>query len=145
MTLSAPAYRAAQWSTMVNTLIWLHGCTSVLDYGCGQGSLHDTLWLAERCQDLREYEPGVIGKDARPEGADLVVATEVLEHVEPDQIDAVLSHLRVLALKRLFTVMALTEVRPVAWWRVQFSAHGFALESEPTVKPSAQQWAAVWA
>lgn len=55
---------------------------SVLDYGCGNCSLAATL---DRRLSYKGYDPAVEGKNRRPTGKfDLVVAIDVLEHVEPE-------------------------------------------------------------
>ena len=62
---------------------------SVLDYGCGKGYLAKELpW------PIWEYDPCIAGKDETPKAADLVVCTDVLEHIEPDKLDVVLGDLR---------------------------------------------------
>lgn len=61
---------------------------SVLDYGCGKGTLADDLDFP-----VWEFDPGVPGKDEDPRPADLVVCTDVLEHVEPDRLVHVLVEL----------------------------------------------------
>lgn len=63
--------------------------TSILDYGCGKQKLQQSLGFA-----IRNYDPGIPGLDAAPEPADLVVCTDVLEHVEPECLDAVLDDLK---------------------------------------------------
>lgn len=62
---------------------------SVLDYGCGKGQLAHALPFP-----IWEYDPAIPGKMTSPRPADLVVCTDVLEHVEPDFLDAVLADLR---------------------------------------------------
>lgn len=61
---------------------------SVLDYGCGKGYLAKTLTFP-----IWEYDPAVTGKDQAPRPADLVMCTDVLEHVEPDKLKLVLGDL----------------------------------------------------
>ena len=58
---------------------------SVLDYGCGKGYL-----AKELPYPIWEYDPAIHGKDESPRPADLVVCTDVLEHIEPDKLDDVL-------------------------------------------------------
>jgi 2-polyprenyl-3-methyl-5-hydroxy-6-metoxy-1,4-benzoquinol methylase len=65
---------------------------SVLDYGCGKGSLAKELEF-----QISEYDPAIIGKDSTPTPADIVVCADVLEHVEPVYLDAVLAELKRLA------------------------------------------------
>jgi hypothetical protein len=62
---------------------------SVLDYGCGKGYLAKGLPFP-----IYEYDPAVPGKDALAKAADLVICTDVLEHIEPDKLFLVLGDLR---------------------------------------------------
>lgn len=63
--------------------------TSVLDYGAGKGLLAQALPYP-----IWEYDPAIPTKAAPPRPADLVVCTDVLEHIEPDCLVAVLDDLR---------------------------------------------------
>src|SRR5262245_5174458 len=67
--------------------------SSVLDYGCGQGTLKAALGAD---YDVREYDPAVEGKTANPDRADYVTCIDVLEHIEPECLDLVINHLKVL-------------------------------------------------
>lgn len=58
---------------------------SLLDYGCGKGLLAKSLDFP-----IWEYDPAVAGKNNPPRPADLVVCVDVLEHIEPDYLDATL-------------------------------------------------------
>jgi hypothetical protein len=62
---------------------------SVLDYGAGKGYLAKALPFP-----IAEYDPCVPGKEESPRPADLVVCTDVLEHIEPDRLGDVLSDLQ---------------------------------------------------
>lgn len=117
-----------RWAELVSNLRDETESETVLDYGCGQGTLRLALgnpsWL-------REYDPAVPGRDSEPGRADLVVCTDVLEHIEPELIDNVLAHLADLALRAVFLNIALKPaikvladgrnahilLRPVEWWR----------------------------
>lgn len=60
----------------------------VLDYGCGKGTLAKQLpW------PIKEYDPAIPGKDHDPVPADIVICTDVLEHVEPTLLNNVLMDL----------------------------------------------------
>lgn len=76
---------------------------SVLDYGCGQGHFKRVLGDG---YDVREYDPAIPSKDAQPSRADFVVCADVLEHIEPELIDNVLSDLRNLTIKTAIMVIA---------------------------------------
>jgi hypothetical protein len=69
------------------------GASSVLDYGSGKGRMG--VLLAEARPELTyyEYEPGIPAKAGEPPCADLVWCSHVLEHVEPECLEAVLEHI----------------------------------------------------
>lgn len=67
---------------------------SILDYGCGKGTLARAIPFP-----IWEYDPAIPGKEMSPRPADLVVCTDVLEHIEPDKLDAVLMDLKRVTLK----------------------------------------------
>lgn len=71
---------------------------TILDYGCGTGSLGDAITGFE----VTGYDPAIPGKDAPPKAADVVACVDVLEHVEPDCLAAVLDDLRRVTIKALF-------------------------------------------
>ncbi len=75
--------------------------TDILDYGCGKGTLNDCMNV-----DIKEYDPCIEGKDTPPEPADLVVCTDVLEHIEPECLDDVLDDLKRLAKRAVLLVVA---------------------------------------
>ena len=62
---------------------------SILDYGCGKGYLAKALPFP-----IWEYDPAIPGKQESPRPADIVVCTDVLEHIEPDKLLYVLDDLR---------------------------------------------------
>lgn len=76
---------------------------SILDYGCGKSTLRHGM---PEWPDFREFDPAVPGKDAPPDPADLVVCTDVMEHIEPEFCDAVLDDIRRLSLRGAFFVIA---------------------------------------
>ena len=125
-----------QWAAYVTQLMREDGHQTILDYGCGKGSLGRTLeeW---GYGSIAEYDPAVAGKDHQPEPADLVVCTDVLEHIEPEHWDAVLADLARVTRKKLFfdvctepAVKTLTDgrnahlmVHDAAWWKEQLSRY----------------------
>jgi 2-polyprenyl-3-methyl-5-hydroxy-6-metoxy-1,4-benzoquinol methylase len=118
-------------------------CTSVLDYGCGQGTLLQALQCFPRPERLlQEYDPAIDGKDEPPqERADLVVCTDVLEHIESAKINSVLEHVSALTGRVLFVVISLVPtakklsdgrqahilLRSVELWKYQLQSRGFLL------------------
>jgi hypothetical protein len=116
---------SGKWAGAVRELAAREGCADILDYGCGQGQLKHALG-----EIVREYDPAIAGKGADPAPADLVVCTDVLEHIEPEHLDEVLLHLRAKTMKQLFFAIALRPagktladgrnahliVETAAWW-----------------------------
>jgi hypothetical protein len=80
---------ASRWGPTVLQICSMLGTRDILDYGCGQRMLEMSLGFA-----IRNYDPCIAGLDAPPELADIVVCTDVLQHVEPDCVDAVLDDLK---------------------------------------------------
>jgi FkbM family methyltransferase len=62
---------------------------SILDYGCGKGTLASMMPFP-----IWEYDPAIPGKEELPRAADLVVCFDVLEHIEPDLLGNVLANLK---------------------------------------------------
>ena len=75
---------------------------TILDYGCGKGNLAKSLPFLS----IDNYDPCIEGLDEEPEAHDYVVCTDVLEHVEPRCIDAVLKHIASLMRTGAFLVIA---------------------------------------
>jgi len=73
----------------------------ILDYGCGKSTLAQNLPYK-----IKQYDPAIPKYSALPEPADVVVCTDVLEHVEPEMIDDVLEHIRSLTKRRGMFVIA---------------------------------------
>lgn len=105
---------------------------SVLDYGCGKGMLAQALDFP-----IWEYDPAIPGKDELPRPADLVTCTDVLEHIEPECLPAVLADLQRVVKKIGYLVIhtgpaskTLPDGRNThliqqdrAWWKAHLSAY----------------------
>lgn len=111
-------------------LIEAYGATSILDYGCGRADLAASLPGV----DVRSYDPAIAKHAALPEPADIVICTDVLEHIEPDCLHDVLTHLASLTKRIAHVVIATKEdghkrladgrdphliVKPAEWWRAK--------------------------
>lgn len=83
-------------------------CDSVLDYGCGKGRLARALPFP-----IWEYDPAIPGKDHPPRPADLVMCTDVLEHIEPEYIDEVIADLARATKKVVFIVISMATAQKV--------------------------------
>ena len=112
---------------------------TVLDFGCGVGLIGNTL-LAQKVlkpEQLQMYDPGMPQYSAPPRPADLVICTDVLEHVEPEHLDGTLTFLRFLAGKMAYFNIGVTPaakilpdgrnahliVQPPVWWEEKLSQH----------------------
>lgn len=76
---------------------------SVLDYGCGKALLRATLGPMV---NVTNYDPAIQQYAMTPEPHDLVVCQDVLEHIEPEFLDAVLDDLARVTRKVLFANVA---------------------------------------
>jgi hypothetical protein len=114
-------------------------CETILDYGCGKGLLKANIGDC-----VREYDPAIPGKDGEPEPADLVVCTDVLEHIEPENLSDVLAHIRSKTIKRFYFTISLRPanktladgrnahliVESSDWWREQIGQYFWIMECQ---------------
>lgn len=115
------------WRGEVDALVKQHAATSVLDYGCGPSRSLSKF----APYPVADYDPAVAGVDGPPSPADIVVCNHVLEHVEPEQLAAVVAHLQQLTQKALYLAVSCqpapgkvlfdgtpwhTIVQPPSWW-----------------------------
>jgi len=129
--------RGFNWGYLVAGIAMIEGGRSILDYGCGKGTLAKTLRATPF--DVRQYDPAVPSKSALPDPADVVAALDVMEHIEPDRLEAVMSDLVRVTRRILFVVVATKQskrwmrdgrnthliVEDGSWWRGKFEAAGF--------------------
>ena len=99
---------SGRWATTVSQIAHMYGCEDILDYGCGTGQLKAALGAI-----VREYDPCIAGKDADPVPADMIVCTDVLEHIEPALLYNVLVHLASKIKKAAFLTVALRPAKKV--------------------------------
>lgn len=90
-----PLYGVAsvEFAPKVSHLINVMGISEVLDYGAGKGRLGQSLDVNHPVT-VTLYDPGIPGIDEPPEPKDLVCCIDVLEHIEPEYLDAVLDDLK---------------------------------------------------
>lgn len=113
------------------------GAKSLLDYGCGKATLAAA--LSERAAEIApltmvNYDPAMPEYSDAPEPCDMVVCSDVLEHVEPECLNDVLTDLRRLARKAALLVISTRPsgkflpdgrnahliIQPVSWWMPKF-------------------------
>jgi len=89
--MSGATYAGA---TIVNLLETYPEIKTILDYGCGECTLKKYVEEQGIEKEWTLYDPGMREFSKKPEGTfDLVITTDVLEHVEPYMINAVLKEL----------------------------------------------------
>lgn len=71
----------AGWYKSVLALMKVTKSNDVLDYGCGKGNLAKTIKEKTNVV-IKEYDPAIPEKETRPDPADIVICTDVLEHIE---------------------------------------------------------------
>lgn len=105
---------AKHYERIVDIITTCHHRT-VLDYGCGKGELARALDENTQLEvGVAEYDPGIPGKDTPPPNVfDLVVCTDVMEHVEPALAPGVLAHIASLTRRDAFFVISLVPARAV--------------------------------
>lgn len=125
---------SAKWLNVMRALIKQTNAASALDYGCGKALLSEG--LAQEIS-FQNFDPAIPKYSARPKPADIVACTDVLEHVEPHLLKAVLKDLESLSQKTLFAVIStrpaakfLADGRnahliqePANWWEEKLKSH----------------------
>jgi len=139
---TSPQYGTSgkQWAGKVAQLATQVNACDILDYGCGKQTLAEALPHL----DIIGYDPAIPGLDRSPEPADIVVCTDVLEHVEPEHIEAVLDDIRRLTKKIALVTVATRPaikfladgrnahltVQPFSWWQSNFEKRFQIAESK---------------
>ena len=127
-----------KWAEKITTIVRETDSVTVLDYGCGKGSLSSALPNL----NISEYDPAIPGKNSVPTCADLVVCTDVLEHIEPELLDNVLTHIGTLANRSIFFTISTRPavkqledgrnthliIRDQQWWRERLEEKWSILE-----------------
>jgi hypothetical protein len=127
-----PAYGigGARWASLIISLCKPN--ETILDYGCGKGELKKSLLP----RPVIEYDPAIAGKD-KAEPCDMVVCTDVLEHIEPDLLDNVLKHLLEMTKRKLLVAISLRpadkflsdgrnahlSLHDAFWWQAKLEKH----------------------
>lgn len=124
-----PTYgtHAKKYAEVVASLATAIGpeCT-ILDYGCGREFLQELLPQFI----IDGYDPAIEDRNETPEPHDLVVCLDVLEHIEPHKLEAVLNDLERCTEKLLYLNICVVPsfkflpdgrnahliVKPLEWW-----------------------------
>lgn len=128
---------------IVRQLVEIYQTRDVLDYGCGKRTLESSLGFP-----ICNYDPCISGLDAIPESHDIVACTDVLEHIEPENLSDVLSDIRRCARKAAFLLVATRPAikfladgrnahliqQPYEWWRPEIERAGFSIKQYQPLK-----------
>lgn len=144
--VSSPGFGGSghKWAARVIELAAEVGARTVLDYGCGKCTLRKEVFKRGVWLHIDEYDPGIPALSAMPRPADLVVCTDVLEHVEPECLDDVVTHLLSLATRALLIAVACRPgkrpmedgsmehriVQPRDWWALRLARYAEFTEVE---------------
>lgn len=113
----------------IKKLIEKYECKKILDYGCGKASVHKTHKLG----DVTLYDPYYEPYSQKPSDDmlfDMVICTDVLEHIPEDRVGKVLHELMFFTHKVLFLAICTKPakktfkngenvhltVKPKEWW-----------------------------
>ena len=122
----------------------LLGTKDVLDYGCGKGQLaHYFPW------PIKEYDPGIPGKENGNVPAYFVICHDVLEHIEPEYLEEVLKDLHRCTKQVLFVTIALAPaeailpdgrnahliIQPMEWWETRLKQYFYVVSRVHITKP----------
>jgi len=87
------------------------GCTNILDYGCGRGTIKQHLAELYPEIDVVGYDPGIIEYADLPTAMQFVVCTDVMEHVEEQFVPATLAKICELTQVGAYFCIALTKAK----------------------------------
>lgn len=123
------------YAAKIGELIYRHDVKSVLDYGCGKGHQYDRHFAHATwgTASITRYDPAVFPiDDPIPDGYffDMVVCTDVIEHVPENDVLSILDDLLRFRAKVVFLTISCREagkvladgrnahltVKPPPWW-----------------------------
>jgi cyclopropane fatty-acyl-phospholipid synthase-like methyltransferase len=129
----------------LESIIAEHNPSSILDFGCGVGSLVNTLAATYPQKNIYGYDPGNENFSNKFENQkfDLVISTDVLEHIEPEFLDQTLEFLKKKS-NRFYHLIALAPSKVILpdgrnahlilkskdWWRNKFIKLGYTVTFE---------------
>ena len=120
---------------------------TILDFGCGKGNLTNTLKEIYKDKKIYGFDPANPEYDVPLTTVDMIISTDVLEHIEPDLIDQTLKeiadncthtyHLISCAPAKLIlpdgrNAHLIQETSD--WWRKRFLDLGFTIHKEHYVE-----------
>lgn len=144
---SNPAWgSSADIPAMAANAIAKYDVRSIVDFGCGKGKVTEALRQRYPEVEIIGYDPAIEGSQL-PELVDMVFSKDVLEHVEPDRLEALLSDLHRRTSKAQFHLIACHKaihfledgrnahliIETPDWWQRTFRSLGFRIVDESVV------------
>lgn len=125
---------------------------TTLDYGCGRMTLTEA--FAKHNIRVQAYDPGIPGRGGIPKLCDLVVCTDVLEHIEEDKLRNVLDHMFRVCLKAAYLNISTRPAKAILpdgrnahiclhdadWWRERLKETGWEFIREEVRGKAYQVW-----
>jgi hypothetical protein len=132
-----------KYEESIRQLIQESSSTTLLDFGCGAGDqynsphcLHDALGIKRA--DVALYDPSFETHDSKPAGQfDIVISSDVLEHIPEPQVDDFITELFGYAKKAVWASVCCRPAKkrfpgtdinlhvtlhPLPWWLAKFEA-----------------------
>lgn len=140
---TTPFGKRGKIPVFLKEFIHSHQPTSILDFGCGKGNLVKTLQEEYSQIKIYGYDPANPEYDVAIPNVDMIISTDVLEHVELEHIDSVITllhdkapyqyHLISCAPAKLILPDGrnahLIQETP-EWWKNAFTRRGFSVIKE---------------
>lgn len=128
------------FGVVVTDIVNAFKAKTLTDYGCGKGRLLE-VFAPDHGVRVQLYDPAIPEHSAAPVPTEVVACIDVLEHIEPEHLEAVLADLRRVTQKVLFaTIHCGPAVKTLAdgrnahliqeqpsWWLARLFAAGFEL------------------
>lgn len=117
---------------------------SLLDFGCGKGHTLEAFKKNFPNIECIGYDPAREGYNTLPESIDFIYSSDVLEHIEPDQLDDTLFDLYSRVNKAMYHLIACHPAKKALsdgrnahliietpeWWRKKLTSLGWNIVSE---------------
>jgi len=115
------------WIKEIDQLMVTHDCKNILDFGCGKALFWPEHWKNK----IQGYDPAVAKFNEEPRSADMVICTDVMEHIPESSVDDALRHISSLSEKWSFFVIDTKKakkkflngenchvtIKPRDWWQ----------------------------
>lgn len=117
----------------IDELIKEKDCRSILDYGCGKAQFWPEHWKPI----IQGYDPAYSKFNIKPKPADMVICTDVMEHIPEDAVEEVLKEIDNLTIKWVFFSIDTNKakkkfkdgtnvhvtIKPAEWWKEQLNKY----------------------